>query len=626
VFPLKPGTKIPATHDGFKSATTDANKIRLWWSHEPTYNIGVATGAASGLVVVDVDKKSGGLTTLATLPTMATMSAVTGGSGKHFYFRHPGGQIRNKAGLFPGIDVRGDGGYVVAPGSAGYRWDEPGHELAPLPGWLLPLLQDQAPRTAPSPATVTPLVAVEGGRNHHLTRLAGKLQRQGLLNLPGLLAINEEQCSPPLSEGEVETIYRSVARYQPEVGGGDGTFTPEQLAMREFVLQSQPIIAVDDAKDVRFVDLTNGATRLFDIANVRKVLSKDEFNALMYKRAYTAELRYCPRQASVKFTDDIGLAVFNTYIPPEWLRAKFYRGEALEPELAPPPEYSQFFQHLTDGHADSQTYLLDWLATSLTARNYTILTAIGEEGIGKGTLGAIMEKLHGTHNYVKVRDQVFKGQFNAPLANKTLVYVDEVDLRTKESQDRIKDVVNDFIEIEQKGKDPRSVQNWASFYLSSNTYDAVKIGAGDRRYSIIQLTDTKLEKTPLRNHVTSLTDPANISRLARYLMGHEVRHNMFVPFRSERYEEVKEAGLAEWERYILFDYCPKNKGKTLSYRDLQSKIVAACDLKSAPGRSKLEGLAKKYPDRLTVKKTGNDWDFCIAGAPATPWSGTELKL
>ncbi|MBK7962484.1 MAG: hypothetical protein IPK04_15625 [Bdellovibrionales bacterium] len=92
------------------------------------------------------------------------------------------------------------------------------------------------------------------------------------------------------------------------------------------------------------------------------------------------------------------------------------------------------------------------MANSLQNRNLTILTAIGEEGIGKGILGEIMEDLHGKQNFIKVRDTVFKEKFNAPFENKTLVYVDEIKITTREALDRIKDVVNWQIEIEKRGR------------------------------------------------------------------------------------------------------------------------------------------------------------------------------
>lgn len=112
-------------------ATTDVSLIRKWWRQWPTANIGVVTGARSGLVVVDVDPRHGGLDSLrqleaehGQLPSAPTV--ITGSGGLHLYFRHPGGRVPNRVGLYPGIDLRGDGGLVVCPPSlhaqGSYRW------------------------------------------------------------------------------------------------------------------------------------------------------------------------------------------------------------------------------------------------------------------------------------------------------------------------------------------------------------------------------------------------------------------------------------------------------------------------------------------------------------------------
>jgi hypothetical protein len=134
VFPLKPRSKLPATQHGYKDASNDPAVIRAWWRRMPDANIGIATGKASGVIVLDVDAQHGGLETLARLedengrlPDAPTVR--TGNGGLHIYFRDPG-ELRNSTGLVgPGIDVRGDGGYVVAAGSIHengtvYRWEK----------------------------------------------------------------------------------------------------------------------------------------------------------------------------------------------------------------------------------------------------------------------------------------------------------------------------------------------------------------------------------------------------------------------------------------------------------------------------------------------------------------------
>lgn len=140
--------KHPRVKAWDQEATTDEAMIRRWWKRWPDANIGIATGVASGLVVVDVDAEGAGTPWLNELPD--TIEAVTGSGGRHILFQHPGGdqQIGNRQKLEQqkGVDIRGDGGYIVAPPSLHpsgrrYEWDAGYHPedmpLAPLPGWLL---------------------------------------------------------------------------------------------------------------------------------------------------------------------------------------------------------------------------------------------------------------------------------------------------------------------------------------------------------------------------------------------------------------------------------------------------------------------------------------------------------
>ena len=195
--------KHPRVQGGLHASSTDAAVIRGWWARWPRANVAVRTGAASALVVVDVDPAHGGdasmrqlEATYGTLPPTRTISTPSG--GRHLYFRHPGDIVRNDAGrvLGRGIDLRGDGGYVVAPPSraAGgqYAVLALGGEIADLPEWMLQRLADRerprrsAGRTdirAPSAWARAALdgeigrvrSAVEGTRNDTLNRVAYRL-------------------------------------------------------------------------------------------------------------------------------------------------------------------------------------------------------------------------------------------------------------------------------------------------------------------------------------------------------------------------------------------------------------------------------------------------------------------
>lgn len=115
--------KRPLISTWQQAATTDADQIRGWFRRWPQANIGIATGAESGIVVLDVDPDKNGFHSFEQLQQEIelppTLTAKSGSGGRHYYYRHPlGGRIRNSASkLGPGLDIRGDGGFVVAPPS-----------------------------------------------------------------------------------------------------------------------------------------------------------------------------------------------------------------------------------------------------------------------------------------------------------------------------------------------------------------------------------------------------------------------------------------------------------------------------------------------------------------------------
>ena len=124
VIPLEPRGKRPLIKwERYQFERPTNADARQWWRKEPNANVGIVTGRINRLVVLDVDPAKGGDQALTDLEhehgaLPKTVSVRTGGGGQHFYFQHPGVPIPNCAGkLGPGLDVRGEGGYVVAPPS-----------------------------------------------------------------------------------------------------------------------------------------------------------------------------------------------------------------------------------------------------------------------------------------------------------------------------------------------------------------------------------------------------------------------------------------------------------------------------------------------------------------------------
>lgn len=229
VFPLATGSKAPTPGSrGLLDATKDPAAVAAMWAATPAANIGINCGE-SRLVVVDVDGAKGGFASLGFWgeehgPLPETVEALTQGEGAHLYFRAPNGiAVRTRAGLVPGIDIRAEGGYVVAPPSVGpsggaYTWragQSPfEREFASLPDWLLALIQ--GPVASGPVAAGTADGVPEGQRNTYLTKEAGRLRALGCGEeriLSGLVARNQSDCREPLPYEEVARIAASVAAY-----------------------------------------------------------------------------------------------------------------------------------------------------------------------------------------------------------------------------------------------------------------------------------------------------------------------------------------------------------------------------------------------------------------------------
>ncbi|HEX8560337.1 MAG TPA: bifunctional DNA primase/polymerase [Pyrinomonadaceae bacterium] len=233
--------KHPRTRKGLKDATTDEAQVRRWWEQYPLANVGLAMGRKSGLVALDVDPRAGGDASLCELierygELPATLEAVTGGGGSHVFFAHPGVTFKNSSSVLgEGLDVKTDGGYVVAAPSLHasgkrYEWRST-RRPAQMPGWLLKLLTAEKPlataatakASAPSRAPASPRpggVIPLHSRNAQLFRIACALRGDGAGYDEierAVFEAYERRCvkePEPMTEAELRKIAKSAMRYQ----------------------------------------------------------------------------------------------------------------------------------------------------------------------------------------------------------------------------------------------------------------------------------------------------------------------------------------------------------------------------------------------------------------------------
>ncbi|HKD73893.1 MAG TPA: bifunctional DNA primase/polymerase, partial [Ktedonobacterales bacterium] len=154
VFPAGRSDKQPLCPHGLKDATIDEVQVRTWWRQYPHTMIGIATGPRAGIWVLDVDlntrKSINGHASMARLEIEhgilpLTLCSITPRGGHHYLFRWNGANIRNSVGkIAPGIDVRGAGGYFIAPPSmradgVAYQWKDASVTIVEAPIWLTEL-------------------------------------------------------------------------------------------------------------------------------------------------------------------------------------------------------------------------------------------------------------------------------------------------------------------------------------------------------------------------------------------------------------------------------------------------------------------------------------------------------
>jgi len=237
--PVTPNGKQPllAWRD-YQQKRASPDEVRAWYARWPDANVGVVTGQISNLVVIDIDPAHKGEESLADLTARygalpPTVVARSGGGGRHLYFSAPADPVpvRSRVAVAPGVDVRAEGGMVVAPPSnhpsgGQYRWIiDPGVAAipAPLPRWLANLVQGERPHAGHGTHYWRRLAAEgvgEGERNSSIAAFTGHLLWCGVdleVIKELLLCWNRVRARPPLDDDEVirtiDSIYRTHTRH-----------------------------------------------------------------------------------------------------------------------------------------------------------------------------------------------------------------------------------------------------------------------------------------------------------------------------------------------------------------------------------------------------------------------------
>lgn len=217
----------------YQNKLASKKQIIEWWSRWPDAGIAIITGQFSGIIVLDIDPRNGGNNTIKNKTLPVTITVKTGGGGTHYYYKYPdnfehipcfSGENVN----LPGLDLKGDGGFVYAPPSehpSGNKYeffDTMGvneQELSEPPEWLIKVIKDHSQNKSKKITEKDfDQTIIEGNRNEQLTRLAGSLltKMSPEIVLSFLKYHNQKKCKPPLPDWEVKNIVKSIAKREQQ--------------------------------------------------------------------------------------------------------------------------------------------------------------------------------------------------------------------------------------------------------------------------------------------------------------------------------------------------------------------------------------------------------------------------
>ncbi len=541
LFPVKPD-KTPKTKRGFRDATNDIKTVMAWWKRTPPAMIGVRMGPLSGVFAIDIDvdesKKIDGMSWLAAVearhgPLPKTPRAKTPRGGVHIYFKYPADRAlhNSTSRVAPGVDVRGDGGYVVAPPSEGeagaYEWliSPNDCEVASAPEWLLDLVCDTPlppPVSGALMVTDEPLSeadqnavvkeidtrietvvnAKEGTRNHTLNVAAficGKL-------VGAAAAVESDVASKLLEAAEKAGLTRQEAERTIRSGLRAGKRRPWRPAAASPMLAEinrDYFFALDGRASFVFREDVDPRTGNRYLAHITPNAFRDLFgNQLVEFPNKAGDIKLTPAgHAWLKWR---GRRQYQkvVFAPGKTLPATIYnqwQGFAAEPIEGDCSKFLAFVREvICSDDTETFDYLIRWCARAVqdpSSPGQVAIVMRGAKGTGKTFFGAHFGELFGDHFVTMAHSQHLVGNFNAHLETAIVVLADEAFWAgDKQGEGALKTLItSDTIRIERKGIDSKNAPNHVHLIMASNSDWVVPASTDERRYCVLDVSNKRAQ-------------------------------------------------------------------------------------------------------------------------------------
>jgi hypothetical protein len=303
---------------------------------------------------------------------------------------------------------------------------------------------------------------------------------------------------------------------------------------------------------------------------------------------------------------------FNLYKKPSWMDLE-YSGQL--PELA-----KKFFSHMFPD-PKCRSYIYTWMHRMLTTRSEIYLYLPAPKDTGKTTFAYLCGALVGHDNFELAKSDFAENHFNAFVANRRLILLDEYNCWSNNEKDTLKRIINDRIQIEAKGQDQKTVTNYSSFIICNNNNEGIFIEPDDRRFSIPEVTREKISDHFTAEELAELNAEIE-SECSQFIadIGHWILQNFEgkyskreTPWHKERFEEIVFSSAREGMKYII-DQIVAKKAQKYTYAKLRAEYRS------------LVGRNVHFPPHFKVREYINGLKMDGRPIATCSWDGVTLTI
>jgi len=538
-FQVRPDSKLPAVADFSTKATSDPEKLYEYFGHS-SFNSGIACGKVSEgvyLVGFDIDNKDGrnGYETLELLAELGeefpeTWSQKTPSGGEHRLFWSPV-PIRQGANVLgAGIDLRGEGGYLVGPGSTigGVPYSVLRHlPIAVFPAWAIAKWEKKAtvhalPKSAGKPVANQILAlsqsvaylkslepVTEGGRNDACYKAVTQMRDFGLDQSQMLdMLVAHWKCEPLLSDDEMLAVIAGAFKY-PKTPAGIAA--PENLfPVVEDPIEKDPLDLINEN---HFYCASNGISRVYWETERRGKFYLEPFPVYVFHENHGAEtMLHRGKEAPVtqvwmkskkrRSYDRLRFDPGNGTAPNEY---NTWKGFAVKPNTGPIDPRGEkavelFFEHCEKNVCRKDKALFTWLVTFMAHifqrpedKPEVSLVFQGLKGTGKTIVSMILDHLIGDNSVIVADKAHVLGHFNAMMEDKILVTMDEAFWSgDKQIEGVLKDLITGRTRIiTNKGVDSRAAEVFDRIIIIGNEKWAIPASFDERRFAVFKMGEDR---------------------------------------------------------------------------------------------------------------------------------------